>query len=198
MVGKDDVFPKVSDWLYVSGALLVLIIAAACVTIFIFFKVQGYNQYHIELCYSVDTHECVEDCDTIGMNFEESQHHVTLLRGCGLTDRCCEPLSLILKVTQSLTELDLSWNPLGHSGLQLICDGLKNENCKVQKLTVRKCGITADCSKELYLVLKANQSLRELDLSSNLLGDEGVSDIFRALKEESCKIEKLVPTASDT
>nr|XP_014353045.1 PREDICTED: ribonuclease inhibitor-like [Latimeria chalumnae] len=113
------------------------------------------------------------------------------LRACDLTDRCCEPLSSILKMNQSLMELDLSWNPLGHSGLRLICDGLKNENCNVQKLTLRLCRIPAAGCEDLASFLITSESLTELDLSANQLEDSGAKQIFEALKRQNCKIEKL-------
>ncbi|MBN3294092.1 NLRP3 protein, partial [Polypterus senegalus] len=54
---------------------------------------------------------------------------------CGLTSGCCSALSLAFSAEHShLTELDLSKNNLEDSGVCLLCEGLKNKNCKLEKL----------------------------------------------------------------
>ena len=51
-----------------------------------------------------------------------------------LTDKSCGIVATVLQSPNSLTELDLSNNDLGDSGVQLLSNGLASPHCKLQTL----------------------------------------------------------------
>ncbi|XP_064425015.1 selection and upkeep of intraepithelial T-cells protein 5-like [Latimeria chalumnae] len=107
------------------------------------------------------------------------------LRSCILTSGCSEALCSFLKQNQSLTELDLSVNQLKDLGMSEIC---KADNNQLQKLSLNNCSLTSGCCEGLCSVLKQNQSLRELNLSSNKIEDSGISEICKA---DNNRLQKL-------
>ncbi|XP_072892145.1 NACHT, LRR and PYD domains-containing protein 3-like [Hemitrygon akajei] len=113
------------------------------------------------------------------------------LREVGLTDSGAEDLGSALSTNPSLTELNLSDNKLGDSGVKLVSAALRNPECKIQKLVLARVGLTDSGAEDLASALSTNPSLTELDLSGNKLGDSGVKLVSAALRDPECKIQKL-------
>ncbi|XP_072893994.1 NACHT, LRR and PYD domains-containing protein 3-like [Hemitrygon akajei] len=109
----------------------------------------------------------------------------------GLTDSGAEDLVSALSTNPSLTELNLSDNKLGDSGVKLLSDALRNPECKIQKLWLGGVGLTDSGAEDLASALSTNPSLTELYLSHNNMGDSGVKLISAALRKTECKIQKL-------
>ncbi|XP_076153231.1 NLR family CARD domain-containing protein 3-like isoform X1 [Alosa pseudoharengus] len=57
------------------------------------------------------------------------------LAECKLSEKSCGIMAAVLQSPNSLTELDLSHNDLGDSGVQLLSKGLSSPNCKLQTLS---------------------------------------------------------------
>ncbi|XP_072892597.1 NACHT, LRR and PYD domains-containing protein 12-like [Hemitrygon akajei] len=114
-----------------------------------------------------------------------------VLMGVGLTDSGVEDLASALSTNPSLTDLDLSVNKLGDSGVKLVSAALRNPECKIQKLRLRDVSLTDSGAEDLVSALSTNPSLTDLDLSVNKLGDSGVKLVSAALRNPECKIQKL-------
>ncbi|XP_073674419.1 NACHT, LRR and PYD domains-containing protein 3-like [Garra rufa] len=113
------------------------------------------------------------------------------LKTCGLTDKSCADLASALRSNpENLRYLNLSGNKLGNVGMNHLSGVLKN--CKLEKLVLRFCDITKEGCTALTSVLKSKSShLTHLDLSENQLHDNGVKNLFAALKDPQCKLEIL-------
>ncbi|XP_062895448.1 LOW QUALITY PROTEIN: NACHT, LRR and PYD domains-containing protein 12-like [Mobula hypostoma] len=109
----------------------------------------------------------------------------------GLTDSGAEDLASALSTNPSLTELNLSGNKLGDSGVKLVSAALRNPECKLQELWLDNVGLTDSGAEDLASALSTNPSLTMLDLSDNELGDSGVKLMSAALRNPECKIRKL-------
>ncbi|XP_073716127.1 NACHT, LRR and PYD domains-containing protein 3-like, partial [Misgurnus anguillicaudatus] len=116
---------------------------------------------------------------------------------CDVTDEGCAALASALISNSHLRDLDLSENNLRDSGVKLICDGLKNPNCKLEKLELSWCGVTDKGCAALTSALRSNSHLRELNLHRNELRDSGVKLICDGLKNPTCKLEKLTLSMCD-
>ncbi|XP_019517980.1 PREDICTED: NACHT, LRR and PYD domains-containing protein 3-like [Hipposideros armiger] len=113
------------------------------------------------------------------------------LSECSLSAACCEPLAQILCSTHSLTRLLLINNKIEDWGLKLLCEGLKQPDCRLKDLALWTCHLTGECCQHLCNALYTNEHLRNLDLSDNALGDEGMQMLCEGLKHPSCKRQTL-------
>ncbi|KAL1257494.1 hypothetical protein QQF64_010738 [Cirrhinus molitorella] len=111
-----------------------------------------------------------------------------ILADCNLSDHSCECLSSSLQSSNSLRELDLSYNYLHDSGVKLLSDGLKSSHCQLNILRLTSCKLTGQCCESLSSSLQSSNSLRELDLSNNDLQDLGVKLLSDGLKSSHCQL----------
>ncbi|XP_067084437.1 protein NLRC3-like [Osmerus mordax] len=114
-----------------------------------------------------------------------------LLNDCNLSEQCCEALASALP-SSDLTELDLSNNNLGDSGMKLLSAGLGNPLCKLETLRLSGCHITEEgCASLLSSALKSTSFLRQLDLNNNDLKDAGMKLLSAGLGNPLCKLDTL-------
>ncbi|XP_047678034.1 uncharacterized protein LOC113634383 isoform X5 [Tachysurus fulvidraco] len=111
-----------------------------------------------------------------------------LLSECNLTERSCRSLYTVLSSESSkLTEVDLSSNPLGDSGVKQLCAGLKS---KLETLRLSYCSVTEEGYTALSEALKSSH-LIELDLRGNDPGASGVKLLTDLLQDPDCKLNTL-------
>ncbi|XP_041070434.1 NACHT, LRR and PYD domains-containing protein 3-like isoform X2 [Carcharodon carcharias] len=103
----------------------------------------------------------------------------------------CEGLQRLENVLYKCQKLRLSENNLGDSGVKLLSAALRNPGCKIQELNLQNNNLTDSCAKDLASVISTNQSLTDLDLENNRLGDAGVKLLSVALRNLGCKIQRL-------
>uniref|UniRef100_A0A8C2K355 Uncharacterized protein n=1 Tax=Cyprinus carpio TaxID=7962 RepID=A0A8C2K355_CYPCA len=114
-----------------------------------------------------------------------------VLTSCYLTDQHCEIVASALQSSNSpVRELDLSKNPLQHSGVKLLCAGLKSSNFMFFRLV--GCNLTyQQCEVVASALQSSNSPLKELDLSQNDLQDSGVKLLCVGLKSPNCQLNIL-------
>ncbi|XP_076120696.1 NACHT, LRR and PYD domains-containing protein 12-like [Alosa pseudoharengus] len=132
-----------------------------------------------------------------GLSSPHCKLQVLRLADCKLTDKSCEIVASVLQSPNSLIELDLNYNNLRDSGVQLISKGLSSTHCKLQTLRLADCKLTYKSCELVASVLQSPSSLIELNLSYNVLRDCGVQLISNGLSSPHCKLQTLrVPEKS--
>uniref|UniRef100_A0A8C1UMK9 Uncharacterized protein n=1 Tax=Cyprinus carpio TaxID=7962 RepID=A0A8C1UMK9_CYPCA len=112
-----------------------------------------------------------------------------ILWRCSITEEQCVILTSALKSNPShLRELDLSWNQIKNTGVNHLCDVLKDSHCKLDRLSLYDCGITDVSSLTQSLTnTKALQFLKQLDLSDNKIGDSK-QKLIDVLRDSNCEL----------
>ncbi|XP_062392911.1 NACHT, LRR and PYD domains-containing protein 12-like [Sardina pilchardus] len=114
---------------------------------------------------------------------------------CNLSDKSCSYLASALKTSHSsnLRVLDLGYNKLLDSGVELLCSALCHHNCKLEELELNMCNLSDKSCSYLASALKTSHSsnLRVLRLGWNKLLDSGVELLCSALCHHNCKLEEL-------
>ncbi|XP_070283237.1 ribonuclease inhibitor isoform X3 [Myotis yumanensis] len=113
------------------------------------------------------------------------------LQSCNLSEACCGALSSVLRSLPSLRELDLSYNQLRDAGLQLLCEGLLDPQCHIEKLHLEYTNLTAASCEPLASVLRAKRELKILAVSNNDIGEAGTRTLCQGLADSTCPLESF-------
>ncbi|MBZ3871249.1 NACHT, LRR and PYD domains-containing protein 5 [Sciurus carolinensis] len=114
-----------------------------------------------------------------------------ILNQCHLDVASCGFLALALVSSPRLTHLSLSANPLGDSGVKLLCEALQDPSCCLQDLELVSGQLTAACCESLSCVITKNKHLQSLDLAANALGDGGVMALCKGLQQPGSALRRL-------
>ncbi|XP_034446013.1 uncharacterized protein LOC117764400 isoform X2 [Hippoglossus hippoglossus] len=119
----------------------------------------------------------------------------TLLSWCTLSEESCKGLtsSVLTSTSSNLIELDLSHNDLLDSGVELLANGLKSLQCKLESLKLSGCKVTEKGCFALASALDSNLAspLKELDLSYNHPGDSGSKRLTAIAEDPKRKLQTL-------
>ncbi|KAL7849245.1 hypothetical protein SRHO_G00208680 [Serrasalmus rhombeus] len=114
------------------------------------------------------------------------------LSDCDIKEKDCSLLASALNSNSlHLRELDLSFNFLGDFGVKQLSEVLRNPSCRLEKLKLFCCELTAKSCVALSTALKSNTSLTELDLSKNALRDSGLKQLSAGLRNSHSKLRSL-------
>ncbi|XP_049334891.1 NACHT, LRR and PYD domains-containing protein 12 isoform X3 [Astyanax mexicanus] len=129
-----------------------------------------------------------------GLQSEHCKLETLLLSGCMLSEKCCEALASVLGVPSStMRELELSCNNIQDVGVELLCVGLQNQHCKLEKLLLCRCKLTVKSCAALATALSSSSStLKELRISGNKLQNSEVNTLLALKKDPDYKLEKLI------
>ncbi|XP_015745807.1 NACHT, LRR and PYD domains-containing protein 12-like, partial [Python bivittatus] len=126
-----------------------------------------------------------------GLTHPECKVEKLWVDGIFLTESCRRHFLEVLRKNQRLRELKLSFYSSDGNGVEMMFEGLKHPDCKVEKLWVDGTFLTEFCSGHFLEVLRKNQRQRELKLSFYSSDGNGVEMMFEGLKHPDCKVEKL-------
>ncbi|XP_036448013.1 NACHT, LRR and PYD domains-containing protein 12-like isoform X2 [Colossoma macropomum] len=105
------------------------------------------------------------------------------LSNCRFTEKGFSALASALKSSPTcLKELDVSVNFPSSKGMRELLSALQQQTCALQTLCVDTCSLDSEICTSFSTTLTQNSSLRELSLSSNNIGDEGVRSLFIGLQ----------------
>ncbi|XP_076137510.1 NACHT, LRR and PYD domains-containing protein 3-like, partial [Alosa pseudoharengus] len=128
---------------------------------------------------------------SVGLKHTNCKLETLRLADCKITHNSCEIVVSVLQSTNALIKLDLGENDLGDSGVKLLSKGLSSPDCKLQTLRLADCKLTEKSYEMVASVLQSPNSLQQLDLSDNYLGDSGVQLLSKGLSSSNCKIHTL-------
>ncbi|XP_042559466.1 NACHT, LRR and PYD domains-containing protein 12-like [Clupea harengus] len=127
----------------------------------------------------------------VGLRDPHCKMETLSLNKCQLSKTSCEIMASVLQRTSShLRELEMRDNDLQDEGVEVLCVGLRDPQCKMETLRLSGCLITHKGCSFLASALKSNPSyLKQLDLSYNHPGSSGVKELTDRLNDPNCKLE---------
>ncbi|ETE61664.1 Ribonuclease inhibitor, partial [Ophiophagus hannah] len=94
-------------------------------------------------------------------------------------------------VLKRLRELQLFLCSLPDTVEEMLCEGLRDPDCKVEKLRLEGKFLKESFCGSFAEILKKKTRVRELDLLSNDTNNKAVEMLCEGLKHQNCNVEKL-------
>ncbi|XP_066566446.1 NACHT, LRR and PYD domains-containing protein 6 [Amia ocellicauda] len=100
------------------------------------------------------------------------------------------PLLCFLLKNTSISSLSLGRNPLGDTGMRILCETLRDPCCGLKNLCLTDCGLTDTSLAHLNWALEGNRKLTKLKLIRNNLSKSSAEEL-KSLWESSQSLEYL-------
>ncbi|XP_070622860.1 NACHT, LRR and PYD domains-containing protein 3-like isoform X2 [Erythrolamprus reginae] len=113
------------------------------------------------------------------------------LVGWSFTESCSRHLAKVFKNNERLKVLELSLEDTDDRAAELLCEGLQQADCKVEKLVFTGDSMTEFSSRHVAEVLCKKQRLRELRLWLHNPDDRVAEILCVGLQNQDCRVEKL-------
>ncbi|KAK9514819.1 hypothetical protein VZT92_025506 [Zoarces viviparus] len=112
------------------------------------------------------------------------------LQRCELTQPVFEELGSVLRGGSSrLKSLIVGINEVGDQGVKHLWDAVAHPSCLLEELDVEMTGLTDDCVQDLCAALRANKTLKSLELRNNLLTDDSVPALVLVMQDSDNMLE---------
>ncbi|XP_070586742.1 NACHT, LRR and PYD domains-containing protein 12-like [Erythrolamprus reginae] len=102
------------------------------------------------------------------------------------------PLTEVFRENQRLRKLCLSFNKPDERAMEILCEGLKHPQCKIEMLELDGDIAKESTMRHLTEVFRENQTLRELFLSLKNPDERAMKVLCEGLKHPQCPIERLM------
>jgi hypothetical protein len=113
------------------------------------------------------------------------------LTSVDIDDECVQILVDGLAHCRNLADLTLSNNPISVIGLRSLATLFQSESCRLVRLELEYVDIDDDGAEVLAIILKTCKLLKSLNLSNNIIGDEGVAALVSGITTANGNLEKL-------
>ncbi|XP_054175895.1 NACHT, LRR and PYD domains-containing protein 4 isoform X1 [Homo sapiens] len=97
----------------------------------------------------------------------------------------------VLFYQPDLKYLSFTLTKLSRDDIRSLCDALNYPAGNVKELALAFCHLSEQCCEYISEMLLRNKSVRYLDLSANVLKDEGLKTLCEALKHPDCCLDSL-------
>ncbi|EGV92686.1 NACHT, LRR and PYD domains-containing protein 9A [Cricetulus griseus] len=114
-----------------------------------------------------------------------------MLSYCCLTFIACGHLYEALLCNRSLSLLDLGSNFLEDTGVNILCEALKDPTCCLQELWLDMCEFTTGSCADLALALTKCKTLTSLNLDWMTFDPDGLELLCEALNHKACNLKVL-------